>query len=214
MKWKKGEFWIIVGFFVLTAVLVNLMRYSRAESKKLPSFSIIPLEIREWKGEEFFFSGQTYELLKVDVSTLRRYVRRDGANLWFFISYFKSQEYGSQIHSPKHCLPGSGWKILKREKVRIDPGSGSSFKVNKLLIAEKNSREIMYYWFQTRGGVINSEMGLKLDLVFNALRRRPTDAAFIRINLPLGQLSEEEAQLLFEDFLRTFQPSIKKALPF
>jgi len=214
MSWKKKEFWLIVGLFILTGVLVNLMRYSRVESKKLPSFSLIPLQSGEWRGEEHFFSDQTYQFLKADASTLRRYTRGDGVTLWLFISYFKSQEYGSQIHSPKHCLPGSGWKILRREKIQITPDENSSHKVNKLLIAEKNSREVMYYWFQTRGGVLTSEMGLKLDLVFNSLRRRPTDAAFIRINLPLNKLREKEAHLIFEDFLQTFEPEIKEALPF
>jgi len=214
MSWKRKEFWLVVGLFILTGILVNLMRYSRVESKKLPSFSLIPFESGEWRGKEHFFSDQTYQFLKADASTLRRYTRGDGVTLWLFISYFKGQEYGSQIHSPKHCLPGSGWKILRRERIQINPDENSSHKVNKLLIAERNSREIMYYWFQTRGGVLTSEMGLKLDLVFNSLRRRPTDAAFIRINLPLNKLSEKEARLIFEDFLRTFQHRIKEALPF
>jgi len=214
MNWKKKEFWIIIGLFILTGILVNLLRYSRVESKRLPSFSLIPLESENWKGEEYFFSDQTYEFLKADLSTLRRYTNREGRKLWLFISYFKSQEYGSQIHSPKNCLPGSGWKILSRKKIRINTDTGSDLVVNKLLISDKLSKEIMYYWFQTRGGILTSELGLKLDLVLNSLKMAPTDAAFIRINIPLNQLSEKEALLIFEDFLRTFQPKIKKALPF
>ncbi len=214
MSWKKKEFWIVVGIFILSGVLVNLLRYSRVESKKTVSFSLIPLEYEKWKGQEYFFPDQTYQLLKADASTLRKYTNGEGKELWLFISYFKSQEYGAQIHSPKHCLPGSGWKILRKEKSRINLDTGSSLKVNKLLIAEKNSKEIMYYWFQTRGGIISSELGLKFDLMLNSLKRKPSDAAFIRINLPLNQLSEKEAKVLLEDFLQTFSPRIKEALPF
>ena len=72
----------------------------------------------------------------------------------------------------------------------------------------------MYYWFLTRGGALTSEIGLKFDLVFNSLRRRSTDAAFIRINIPLNQLSAEEAQFVFEDFLRAFQQKVRESLPF
>lgn len=213
MSWKRKDLWL-VGLLLLTGVLVNLLRYSRVESKKLVNFSPIPLMLGDWRGEEYFFSDQTYQILKADASILRKYIHRSGRELWLFISYFKSQEYGAQIHSPKHCLPGGGWKILSKEKIRINLDAGANLKVNKLIIAEKNSREIMYYWFQTRGGVITSELGLKLDLMFNSLRRKPTDAAFIRINLPSNQLSEKEALLLFEDFLKTFGPSIKETLPF
>ncbi|HEX9912842.1 MAG TPA: EpsI family protein, partial [candidate division Zixibacteria bacterium] len=105
-------------------------------------------------------------------------------------------------------------KIMSRKKILIKTDTGSNLKVNKLLISDKLSREVMYYWFQTRSGIITSELGLKLDLVLNSLKRAPTDAAFIRINLPLNQLSEKEAQLVLEDFLKAFLPKIKEILPF
>lgn len=214
MNWRKKEFWITSGLLVITLILVNLLRYSRVESKRLPGFALIPMQSGNWSGQEYFFPDQTYELMKADASTLRRYANSEGKELYLFISYFKSQKYGSQIHSPKNCLPGSGWKILSREKTRIKGSSGSSFLVNRLLISDNQSKEIMYYWFQTRSGLVASELGLKLDLVINSLKRAPTDAAFIRINLPLNEVSEKEALVLVEDFLKDFQPGINEALPF
>ena len=70
MNWKRKELWMVVGLFLLTGVLVNLLRYSRVESERLVSFSSLPLLSGEWKGEEYFFSDQTYQLLQADVSTL------------------------------------------------------------------------------------------------------------------------------------------------
>jgi EpsI family protein len=214
MNWRKKEFWITSGLLVITFILVNLLRYSRVESKKLPGFALIPMQSGKWSGQEYFFPDQTYELMKADASTLRRYTNSEEKELYLFISYFKSQKYGSQIHSPKNCLPGSGWKILSREKTRIKGSSGSSLLVNRLLISDNQSKEVMYYWFQTRSGLVTSELGLKLDLVINSLKRAPTDAAFIRINLPLNEVSEKEALVLVEDFLKDFQPGIEEALPF
>ncbi len=214
MGFKKKEFWIILVLFILTGILINLLRYSRVESKRLPLFSSLPLQLGDWNGQEYFFSDETNQVLKADTYAFRKYTSGEGKELWLFLAYFKSQKYGSQIHSPKNCLPGSGWKIMSRKKILIKTDTGSDLKVNKLLISDKLSREVMYYWFQTRSGIITSELGLKLDLVFNSLKRAPTDAAFIRINLPLNQLSEKEAQLVLEDFLKVFQPRIKEVLPF
>ncbi len=214
MNWRKKEFWISFVFLSITLILVNMLRYSRVESKKLPSFSLVPMQVGKWSGQEYFFSDQTYEVMKADVSTLRRYADPEGRELYLFISYFKSQKYGSQIHSPKNCLPGSGWSILTREKTRLQGSGGSGLLVNRLVIADNRSKEVMYYWFQTRSGLVTSELGLKLDLVKNSLKRAPTDAAFIRINLPLSHVSEKEAHALVEDFLKVFQPSIEQALPF
>jgi EpsI family protein len=214
MGFKKKEFWLILVLFVLTGILINLLRYSRVESKILPLFSSLPLQLGDWNSQEYFFSDETNQVLKADTYAFRKYTSREGKELWLFVAYFKSQKYGSQIHSPKNCLPGSGWKIMSRKKILIKTDTGSDLKVNKLLISDKLSREVMYYWFQTRSGIITSELGLKLDLVFNSLKRAPTDAAFVRINLPLNQLSEKEAQLVLEDFLKVFYPKIEETLPF
>ncbi|MFH0931729.1 MAG: exosortase C-terminal domain/associated protein EpsI [Candidatus Zixiibacteriota bacterium] len=214
MGFKKKEFWIVLILFVLTGTLINLLRYSRVESKRLPLFSSLPLQFGDWNGQEYFFSDETNQVLKADTYAFRKYTSSEGKELWLFVAYFKSQKYGSQIHSPKNCLPGSGWKIMSRKKILIKTDTGSDLKVNKLLISDKLSREVMYYWFQTRSGIITSELGLKLDLVLNSLKRAPTDAAFVRINLPLNQLSEKEAQLVLEDFLKVFHSRIKEVLPF
>ncbi|MDP2960152.1 MAG: EpsI family protein [candidate division Zixibacteria bacterium] len=214
MGFKKKEFWIVLILFVLTGTLINLLRYSRVESKRLPLFSSLPLQFGDWNGQEYFFSDETNQVLKADTYAFRKYTSSEGKELWLFVAYFKSQKYGSQIHSPKNCLPGSGWKITSRKKILIKTDTGSDLKVNKLLISDKLSREVMYYWFQTRSGIITSELGLKLDLVLNSLKRAPTDAAFVRINLPLYQLSEKEAQLVLEDFLKVFHSRIKEVLPF
>jgi EpsI family protein len=214
MDFKKKEFWIVLILFILTGILINLLRYSRVESKRLPLFSSLPLQFGDWNGQEYFFSEETNQVLKADTYAFRKYTSGEGKELWLFLAYFKSQKYGSQIHSPKNCLPGSGWKIMSRKKILIKTDTGSDLKVNKLLISDKLSTEVMYYWFQTRSGIITSELGLKLDLVFNSLKRAPTDAAFVRINLPLNQLSEKEAQLMLEDFLKVFLPKIKEILPF
>lgn len=214
MGFKKKEFWIILVLFVLTGILINLLRYSRIESKILPLFSSLPLQLGDWNGQEYFFSDETNQVLKADTYAFRKYTSSERKELWLFIAYFKSQKYGSQIHSPKNCLPGSGWKIMSRKKILIKTDIDSDLKANKLLISDKLSSEVMYYWFQTRSGIITSESGLKLDLVLNSLKRAPTDAVFIRINLSLNQLSEKEAQLVLENFLKVFMPKIKKILPF
>jgi EpsI family protein len=214
MGFKKKEFWIILVLFILTGILINLLRYSRVESKILPLFSSLPLQSGDWNGQEYFFSDETNQVLKADTYAFRKYISSDGKELWLFVAYFKSQKYGSQIHSPKNCLPGSGWKIMSRKKILIKTDTSADLRVNKLLISDKLSTEVMYYWFQTRSGIITSELGLKLDLVFNSLKKAPTDAAFIRINLPLNQLSEKETQLVLEDFLKVFYPKIKEILPF
>ena len=45
-----------------------------------------------------------------------------------YVGYYDSQTQGRTIHSPKNCLPGSGWEALESETATVEtpngPGSG------------------------------------------------------------------------------------------
>ena len=199
---------------ILGGAAANYLRYVEASPNRPAEFATIPLKLDGYAGEERRFSEQSYEVLQADTTTLRIYRDSLGEQLWLFIGYFESQKYGSQIHSPKHCLPGSGWRIRHHESFRLQL-DGFDHDINRLIIRERDNQQLMLYWFETRGGVIREEFGLKWDLMINSLLLRPTDAAMVRINLPL--LPGEKAQAATDRavaYLRTFYPSISRALPF
>jgi len=200
---------------LLTGIAVNLLRYSEVKPQTHPDFSSVPLRLGSWQGQDLYFSEKTYEVLKADQSLLRNFESPNG-RVWLFVAYFGSQKYGSQIHSPKHCLPGSGWKIISKDKTTTDMinQKGNKLQINRFVISNETSQQLMLYWFVTRSGTITNEFGLKLDLVLNSLKRKPTDAAFVRINLPLEPGREEESWEIATDFMNSFVPYINRALGF
>lgn len=207
---------LIVSLVILAGGAgANLLRYSRSEPQQWAKFEVIPYEYDGYQGEERRFSEQAYQILQADTTTLRLYQSPEGQPIWLFIGYFESQKYGSQIHSPRNCLPGSGWKIANHVPYTLDLGNGRVKVVNRLIITRNQQRSLMLYWFETRGGSIRNEYALKLDLVKNSLLFRPTDAAFIRVNLPLsdGDDIDSVADCALA-FLGRFYPAIEQALPF
>ena len=186
---------------------------------KMPSagadFSVVPFTAQEYSGAEHFFDSVSYDVLKADTSTLRYYTDQEGQEYWLFVAYFASQKYGSQIHSPKHCLPGSGWRIESNSPYKMSLPGGASREVNRLLIADNASRQLMLYWFETRSGAIRNEFGLKFDLVRNSLTLSPTDAAIVRLTVPMeGEDTIDSATQRAMKFLATFFPDVERALPF
>jgi EpsI family protein len=153
-------------------------------------------------------------VLKADTSTLRRYGNPAGGSVWLFVAYFSSQKYGSQMHSPKHCLPGGGWRIDRQEKFTLSLSEGRTPIINRLLIKEGDRTELMLYWFVTRSGLLHSEFAVKWHLMVNALRFRPTDAAFVRVTLPVEYGDVEAATAEATAFLNCFYDDINRALPF
>jgi EpsI family protein len=190
-----------------------MLRYVRVHPERPSDFSVIPLEIDGWVGTEYALSDFTLEVLKATSTTSRRYRRPDGAEASLFMGYFDDQRYGSQIHSPKHCLPGGGWGILESgpHDIKIN---GQEFSVNRVVIGNKKMRQVVYYWFRTRSGILTNEYALKLDLVLNSVQLRPTDAALIRLVVDIHGSDEAAADMILCDFLASIHESIENSLPF
>ena len=211
----KSKIIILTVLLLVAGAFGNYLRFSERKPDRPATFGVIPLEDNGYIGQERRFSDESYEILKADTSTLRFYMGPEDERFWLFVAYFKSQKYGSQIHSPKHCLPGGGWKIQHIEPYGLPLPDGATKQVNRLVIAEGEQRQLMLYWFETRGGAIRNEFGLKFDLMRNSLLLRPTDAAIIRLTLPIApgetvKAATGQAIKYFE----TFYPSIEASLPF
>lgn len=193
----------------------NYLRFTDHGSNELAQFGEIPLITDHYIGEEQRFSEASYSILQADTTTLRLYVDADGNKYWLFVAYFASQKYGSQIHSPRHCLPGGGWKIESIEPFDLKLADNQSKLVNRLIISVDQYRQLMLYWFETRGGAIRNEFGLKFDLMKNSLLLRPTDAAIVRLTVPvnIGEDFQSATKRALEYF-DTFHPTVMKALPF
>lgn len=206
---------IAAVLIVLGGAAANLLRFVRPEPDRGPVFADIPYQSGMYSAEERRFDEASYEVLRADTTTLRLYRDITGQALWLFVGYFRSQEYGSQIHSPRQCLPGGGWRISEIEPYRLKLAEGVERSVSRLTITEGENRQLMIYWFETRGGAIRNEFELKFDLMKNSLWLRPSDAAFIRLNLPMApDESIETATGRAIAWLDEFYPSIERALPF
>lgn len=118
-------------------------------------------------------------VLDADVTLKRVYTRSDGSSIGLFVAYFAQQQVNSQIHSPRNCIPGAGWKVRKITNETIPMPAGRQ-PAARMVIASGRSEQEVLYWFRTRGGDLSGEYALKWDLMMNSLARRPTDAAFIR----------------------------------
>ena len=181
---------IVILLVGLVGLFARTLEARRPEVTGLPAFDRIPRVTGDWVGEDFPLSEPVAEALGADVTFNRFYRGPGGATAWVFMAYFRKQEVGSQIHSPQHCVPGSGWTIQGVERTQVDRG-GAPAEVQRLAIDRLGSPQVMLYWFRTRSGVLAGEYGLKLDLVINSLRGRPIDAVFVRYTAP----AEQEAQL-------------------
>ncbi|MDZ7339863.1 MAG: EpsI family protein [candidate division KSB1 bacterium] len=211
-------YWFIVLLFLITGRYVYVLRYIQMPINELPNLENVSSHFSSWQmAQKHVLKPGTQEILKATQSIWRSYANAQGYTINLFIAYFHDQKYGSQIHSPKHCLPGGGWKIIQKENYFLDiiTTKPRSMMVNKMVISDKRRKELVIYWFWTRSGIITSEYRLKFDLAKNALFRQPTDAALVRINLPIiDNEDDSQALRLATQFISEIFPNIQSVLPF
>jgi EpsI family protein len=143
---------------------------------------------------------------------LNRLYSGGAPSIELFIGYYQDQRSGDRIHSPRNCLPGSGWEPVSSRQLRIGSLLGRPVIVNEYLVEQGTSRDLVLYWYQTRRRVIASEYSAKYWLVMDGLRRRSTDGTLVRIWTTAAD-GEPSAQARAADFARQVYPQVAELLP-
>jgi EpsI family protein len=200
------------AFIVLQGALI----YSAVRPESIPSarpLSQLPGMLGTWQEtEEGVVDADTQVVLKADDLLNRIYTSgRTGANL--FIAAFRSQRNGKAPHSPKNCLPGSGWTPLNSDEISVDVGSGTPIQVNRYVVAHGDERSLVLYWYQSRDRAIASEYKAKFWVVVDAMRLNRTDTALVRVVVPIVDRNEEAATQAATDFVRSFYGTLRNYLP-
>lgn len=182
-------------------------------------FQTFPREIGEWTGKERFLSDNIEDVVGVDDYFLCDYRNPEGRQINLYIGFYQSQREGDLIHSPKNCMPGAGWNITRTSLETLDiPDtdfenlSVRKMKAIKLIVKKGPQKQIMLYWFQSRGRIISSEYMQKVWLVIDSVTRRRTDGSFVRLVAPI---SDNEALTLehVKDFARELAPILREYIP-
>jgi EpsI family protein len=117
----------------------------------------------------------------------------------------------NSIHPPAHCLPGSGWDIIRLETVEMElPGLPQNpARVRRLHIAKGNARQLVYYWYQSNGRVIAEDWKKILYVGLDRALRGRTDGALVRFTAPI--LGGDEAAA--DAVIRELAPRVVAQLP-
>jgi len=178
-------------------------------------FSTFPMKIGEWTGEEQRFDKRIYDILGVDDSALVNYRTPDGRQVQLYVGFYQSQREGDLIHSPKHCMPGAGWNIVATslEDLIIPNHNPEKIKLIKLILKKGSQRQIVLYWFQSRGRIIASEYMQKIYLVIDSIIRHRTDGSFVRLITPVLDGDEEKALKNLKYFAKSLMPILHEYIP-
>lgn len=207
---KRWMFYAVLGatFLVANTALFHLSGEAEAFPVRRP-LTEFPVSLENWTcGERAQMDDWAIGILGVTDYLLCNFARSDpAAFVGVYVGYHASQtrvggtgrdETG--IHPPKHCLPGSGWDIIEAATVSLDlPGFDSSRdRVNRFVISKGNQRQLVYYWYHSRGRVIASDWKKVVYLAWDRALLQRTDGSLVRFTVPIrnGDTERAEAEVL------------------
>ena len=211
---KSARFWTIVALLAGTALLL----YARGNSDFIPvsePLSQMPRTIAGWWGNDVPIDQETLDVLGAGDFLSRVYIHGgEEQPIGLFIGYFPTQRTGVTIHSPKNCLPGSGWSFESEQYVNLNDANGKVHRVGEYIIADGENRQFVIYWYQAHGRSIANEYLAKIYLVADAIRLNRTDGALVRVTMPIdGNEGMPAARARAEAFTAQLMPMLPRFIP-
>jgi EpsI family protein len=206
---------------MLTVVLLlqAAMVYGFTRSETVPQnrpLSQVPTTFNSWVlQQEGVVEKEVQDVLKADELLTRSYASMDSRiTAHLFVAYFRSQRTGQSPHSPKNCLPGSGWVPSVSDTVNVNiPGRAEPIEVNRYVVGKGEQKSLVMYWYQSRDRVVASEYKAKFYVIADALRYNRTDTALVRVVLPIIENDVERSQKAAVDFIRSFYSPLRQHFP-
>jgi EpsI family protein len=211
---KNRSIIVLSTFLVLQAGIF----YSLSGGENVPlvrPLKDLPTQLGSWSMvEEGVIEQEVQDVLKADDLLTRSYQESSGRGANLFVAFFKSQRTGQAPHSPKNCLPGSGWVPAIDDKIPIQvPGRSTPMLVNRYLVQKGDSKSIVLYWYQSRDRVVASEYWAKFYVIADALRYNRTDTALVRIVVPVNKNDVDSATQNATEFAQTVFMPLRQQLP-
>jgi EpsI family protein len=213
---------VVTGLLVLQAALL----YSAVRPEFVPPsrpLEDMPATLGSWRlAHTGVIEQEVLDVLKADDILNRMYCNSpssdctqtgQGTAANLFVAAFRTQRTGKAPHSPKNCLPGSGWVKISSGEIPIDVGAGAPISVNRYVVAYGSQRDLVLYWYQSRDRVVAGEFTAKFWVMADAIRLNRTDTALVRVIVPVVNRDEAQAQASATDFVKSFYTTLLTYLP-
>jgi EpsI family protein len=157
----------------------------------------------------------TLDVLKADDTLSRVYENHNtGRAVQLLVAYFSTQRTGKTPHSPKNCLPGSGWVPNESGTMTVNiPGEAQPITVNRYLVSREQAQSLVLYWYQSRNRVVASEYRAKLFTILDSIRYRRSDTSLVRVVDPVIDGNTEAATAAAVSFVQGLFVPLRNYLP-
>ncbi len=185
---NRALFLAVCAVLLMQAGATRMLSISERDLS-LPGLHQLPFDFGTFTATgEDALEPAVLEYLRPDEYTLRDYVNAsDGRRVNLFVGFFKSLQNTYGPHSPRNCLPGSGWLQRSWKISHLDvPGSSEGIPVNEYVLEKSGQNILVLYWYQNDRHVWAEEFRAKLTMLPDLLRYRRSDVSLVRLVIPMN----------------------------
>ncbi len=219
---------MLIRAFVLSIGLItaSALIAHASHSEPVPTrapFATFPMALGDWQGRESPpLEKDVVAILGVNDYLTRAYFSEPLSAAGLYVGYWESQRQGGSIHSPLNCLPGAGWEPMSKAILDVAVMSSATaptprqISINRYVIQKGLEQQLVLYWYQSHGRTVASEYASKFFLVADAIRLNRTDAALIRVTVPIAagdEQAEARAEAEGVRFIKALFPVLTAYLP-
>lgn len=206
---------LLISVAILASALLVLQFRSVGEGVQMRKpFDTFPEVLGAWRGvNDTTFDPDVLKMLKMSDYLMRRYVDASGHPTWLYMGYWQSQRRGSDIHSPRNCLPAGGWEPIESTQLTIPlGGTFAPITVNHYLIQKDRQMQVVIYWFEAQGHVVAGELEAKIQMVRSAIFKNRTDGALVRLSSPVSGTVPDTTERMTRQ-IQALYPVLREYLP-
>jgi EpsI family protein len=206
--------------FVLSSILVLqgslFYGFSRGEAVAAGrSLDRFPSAVGAWRMiEQGVIEKDVRDVLRADDYLTRQYAISPEQTAGLFVAFFKSQRAGQTPHSPKNCLPGSGWMWSVSDTILVKIAERDRpIEINRYVVSKGDMKAVVLYWYQSRDRVVASEYKAAAFVAWDAIRQNRTDTALVRVVVPIAGNRADAATRSGIEFIQAFFTTLRQFLP-
>jgi len=174
-------------------VAAGVVASARPAASEAPDAT--PLTIGPWTGVEHPpLDAETERVLAADSYINRDYSAPGHATVGLYVAYYAQQRPGASIHSPLHCLPGTGWEPSDVRTLTIERPDGTLGTARRMIVRKHLDQALVLYWYAIHGRMLANEFASKAWLIRDGIALGRSDASLVRIVAPITASADAAEQ--------------------
>lgn len=203
------------NFVLITIILAAVAAFSiltylpnKNASDKEAQMADFPKRIGEWEATDIPLSANDLAILETNNLIMREYKNVSTQDIiYLYIIYSAGNR--KVVHPPEICYSGGGATIIEKSTVPVT----NTIQANKFTVEDKDSRQLVSYWFRSGNFNTYNYMQQQLKMVINRTLRKKTSGAMIRVSTTIKDNNQEAALSLIKSFCGQIQPILDKYIP-